>query len=276
MDFYQYNESENIEPWLYSLCRCGLTQVANDFHICRTESYPYSNIHLVVSGQFNITFKGNTYIANPGDCFVLPGYRQHEYQVNTDGLGVIQWIEFYGSDSIQLVERIIQLNNSLVISLGHESSNISRLMEALYLKDSIFSKSISIYELLLLFVKIIMDQQPMDLVKKTILFKDLVSYIEQNIGKPLKLVDLSRYSGYSASRLNELFKLTFDATPKQYIYQRRIIMAKKLLHNGDLSLDVIADTLGFYDASHLARRFKEQEGITPKEYKIEINQYKYK
>lgn len=274
MKYYQYKEFENLEPWLYSLCRCGFNEVNSDFHIYRKEQYPYSNIHFVNTGRFQIIFDNQVFLAKAGECFVLPGYKEHEYQVISVGNASIQWIEFYGSDSISLVERIIDLGNSPIISLGSSQNELSELLASMYSCKSFFSKSTSIYTLLMNLIKLKKEQLPEEKNQQGISFKDLIAYIEQYIDKPLKLNELCKHSGYSVSRLIELFKKEFNMTPKQYIYYRRINRVKKLLSNTDLSLDRIAENAGFYDSSHLIRRFKKQEGLTPKQYKKEIAQFK--
>lgn len=274
MDYYQYSETQNIEPWLYSLCRGGFNEVASDFHIYRKKSYPYCNIHYVASGDFRIELDNQVYHAKTGEFFILPGYKEHDYKVIGDHSLFIHWIEFFGSDAIRLVERIIEVNQGPVIALSDHSEELRTLFNKLCTDASAFTKSTIIYEILMSILRISKCSQPTVLDTKGISFKELISYIEQHIGEQLQLDELSKHSGYSVSRLFELFKTEFNRTPKQYIYYRRINLAKKLLTNVDLSLEIIAEKTGFYDASHLVRRFKEQEGLTPKQYKREVLQYK--
>lgn len=274
MDYYQYSETQNIEPWLYSLCRGGFNEVASDFHIYRKKSYPYCNIHYIASGNFRIEFNEEVYNAKAGEWLILPGYKEHDYKVVGNHGSVIQWVEFFGSDSIRLVERINEVNCGPVFQFDEDTEALRALLADLCSDRCVFTKSTIIYEILMSILSASKCSQPTVLDTKGISFKELISYIEQHIGEPLKLDELSKHSGYSVSRLFELFKTEFDTTPKQYIYYRRINLAKKLLTNVDLSLEIIAEKAGFYDASHLVRRFKEQEGLTPKQYKREILQYK--
>lgn len=82
----------------------------------------------------------------------------------------------------------------------------------------------------------------------------------------LGLKELSSLVGMSPHYFSQLFKQSTGTTPHQYVISRRIARAKQLLTQNQLSIDEVAQTVGFCDRSHLHRHFKRALGITPKNY----------
>jgi AraC-like DNA-binding protein len=72
--------------------------------------------------------------------------------------------------------------------------------------------------------------------------------------------------------LCHFFKREFGMTVQQYIQQRRIHEAKKLLMNTDLTVRDIAKRVGFITNSNFIRSFKKYVHMTPKQYRdISVN-----
>ncbi len=71
----------------------------------------------------------------------------------------------------------------------------------------------------------------------------------------------------TSNYLNRLVRLTLGQSTKQYIQNRRIEEAKRLLRYTDLPVSDIADRLGFDTASYFVRAFSRQTGTTPLQYR---------
>jgi len=67
--------------------------------------------------------------------------------------------------------------------------------------------------------------------------------------------------------LNEIIKGTTGVSVKQYIQDRILLEAKKMLSYTDLQVIEIACNLGFDDLSYFIRFFREKIGLTPLEYR---------
>lgn len=55
----------------------------------------------------------------------------------------------------------------------------------------------------------------------------------------------------------------------QYLQQYRLIRARELLLQGQLSVTTIAVECGFYDGAHLDRVFRKAYGLSPRHYRRE-------
>jgi AraC family transcriptional regulator len=91
--------------------------------------------------------------------------------------------------------------------------------------------------------------------------------IETSLDQDLTLESLAKESGYSRAHFLRMFREATGMTPHQYVIQRRILNAEKLLAKDDISLANIAVACGFSSQAHFTLAFRKQLGVTPAEYR---------
>lgn len=94
-----------------------------------------------------------------------------------------------------------------------------------------------------------------------------IQYIKEHYAEPLELSQIASHVHLQPSYLSTLFKKTTGTTLKAYLMKYRMMLAKDLLLNSDLKLDVMAQNLGFYDIHHFSRCFKKVERLTPSQFR---------
>lgn len=87
---------------------------------------------------------------------------------------------------------------------------------------------------------------------------------------PLGTAALAQACNYSESQFNRVFRSIMGSSPRRYVLRHRLETAKDLLARTDLALSNIAGRTGFYDASDFGKRFREQEGMTPRKYRMKL------
>jgi len=92
-----------------------------------------------------------------------------------------------------------------------------------------------------------------------------IDFIYYNIDGKLELDDICKTMNVSKYHFIRTFKKVTFRTPYQFILDLKLDKARKDLEQG-LELKEIADKYGFYDLSHLIKRFKSAYGITPHKY----------
>jgi AraC family transcriptional regulator len=95
----------------------------------------------------------------------------------------------------------------------------------------------------------------------------ITDYINSHLDRDLKLAELSAIVQISPYHFLRLFKKSVGITPHQYILQQRIDRAKYLLRSSNLDIAEIALKVGFCDASHLTRCFKNSLDMTPSQWR---------
>jgi transcriptional regulator GlxA family with amidase domain len=92
-------------------------------------------------------------------------------------------------------------------------------------------------------------------------------YVEAHLEKNISLQMLASTAGLSMSHFARAFKKSQGVPPHEYLVRCRVRRVQKLLATTDLPLSEIARASGFSDQSHCTRRFREQVGITPSNYR---------
>lgn len=97
--------------------------------------------------------------------------------------------------------------------------------------------------------------------------RQVISYIENNYSKDIKLKDLASISNLSERYFCSFFKLHTEMTPFEYINRVRINAAEIMLKESEESITEIALDCGFENVGYFIRRFKEKNGVTPREWR---------
>lgn len=91
------------------------------------------------------------------------------------------------------------------------------------------------------------------------------SYMEQHIAEPITLEDIARHMKVSPSALSHRYREIAGEGPMKTLTRIRVWNARFLLINGRSQEEAAALT-GFCDTSHLARRFRQIEGVSPGDF----------
>ena len=79
--------------------------------------------------------------------------------------------------------------------------------------------------------------------------------------------ELALSIGYSYDRFRHLFKARYHVSPTQMVQARRIARAKELLRASDEKIENIAALCGYSSPSQFNVIFKKYRGMTPREYR---------
>lgn len=93
------------------------------------------------------------------------------------------------------------------------------------------------------------------------------AYIEAHLHTETDIAALCEQLDVGRTRLYELFKAETGMGIAAYIRRRRMHRAKKLLKTTELSIDEIAEAVGFADYNYFSRVYKKTYGRSPKSYR---------
>ncbi|MCM1048476.1 MAG: response regulator [Clostridiales bacterium] len=91
-------------------------------------------------------------------------------------------------------------------------------------------------------------------------------YIEIHVTQKLNLNDVATIYGISPNYLSSLFKKYNNCGYSEYVTERKIAEAKRMMQKGNVKIYEVADALGFENAFYFSKVFKKVEGISPTEY----------
>ena len=96
-------------------------------------------------------------------------------------------------------------------------------------------------------------------------FAGSLRYLDENFYRPVKIEELAGLANMSYRSYTEQFKRRTGKTVTQYLAERRVEYAKRLMLETDDILFASAEA-GFGDLTHFYRVFKKLAGITPKQF----------
>lgn len=97
-----------------------------------------------------------------------------------------------------------------------------------------------------------------------------VNYINNNLYHAITVKELTEIIGISQPYLFKIFTEKFGKSPKQYISERKILYAQKLLRETDLTVTQIAASVGYGDVLAFSKFFSGHAGVSPLKYRSQV------
>lgn len=110
--------------------------------------------------------------------------------------------------------------------------------------------------------------------KQNAAMQDIRDYINNHFREKILLTELMERCELGREELNRAFYAVYGMTPIEYYHQRRVQEGKTLLEQTDLSVQEIAENIGFYSNSHFVPAFKKYMGTTPLQYRRQYREKK--
>lgn len=97
-----------------------------------------------------------------------------------------------------------------------------------------------------------------------------IRYIQSRYGQSLRVEELARMSSLSTYQYERRIKKIFHVTAGQFIIKTRIDAARRLLETTGKPIVDVAVECGFFDQSAFTRQFKATTGLTPGNYRKQM------
>lgn len=182
------------------------------------------------------------------------------YHMKNENLSIF-WVKNICYDTVNTISKVLlkKYNHSPLISKHYlekiYGSNISTFDDISEIMKEI-SEDITNY--------LSVDKESYELK----LLQQIVHYIRENFQNPeFGLQNIADSLQMSPPYLSQYFKKNTGYTISEYVTRLRMEKAKDLLKNSDLSVNDIANEVGYYSVPSFIRKFKEIEQITPGKYK---------
>ena len=109
-------------------------------------------------------------------------------------------------------------------------------------------------------------ERPSTTKRKEELLQDIMDYIDANLDRRITLETVAAHFSVSISTVTQLFQKRADTTFHQFLTQRRMAAAEKMVLNG-VALEDVGKKLGYSDHSSFYRAFKQTYGCSPRDFK---------
>lgn len=99
--------------------------------------------------------------------------------------------------------------------------------------------------------------------------KEAISYIEMNFQNDISVEDIAAVCGLNRSYFGKIFKEAVGKSPQEFLMNYRMIKATELLRLTKLSVQDIGNAVGYPNALHFSRAFKNTYGVSPRTWRTQ-------
>lgn len=225
---------------------------------------------LVLSGEGTLMYDGKLYELKSGSCFFIDCMVPYYHQSSSSKPWELLWMHFDGATSGQYYQFFADASEPVLHP--HSFPALKEKLESLLdvnthsdLSAEITSSRLIVDILSILLLEVTRPPEEHSPAREKLL--EIRRYLDAHYVEKFSLDALSEHFYISKYHLTREFKKQFGITPNLYVISRRITLVKKLLRFSELSLEEIANSCGFYDASYLNKQFKKSEGISASEFR---------
>jgi len=224
-----------------------------------------------ISGSGILRYRGGEYRIAAGDVFFI-SCQAHQYYATDAAPWEFRWMHFNGIGCDSLFE--IFENRPFVFSAAPEMGMKERfdflevqMRQSTLKSDLLLSEAVGalLSELCLKQLDLFeVPRQP----ENNNDIAAAAAYIQLHYYEPLSVTEVAQQSHLSKYYFIRLFRQSFGCTPYQFVIQKRLEEAKRLLHNADLTVEEIAYHVGYGNPGNLIRDFRKNTGMTPGSYRL--------
>ncbi|MEL6323774.1 MAG: response regulator transcription factor [Pseudomonadota bacterium] len=92
-------------------------------------------------------------------------------------------------------------------------------------------------------------------------------FVDKHFDQDISIADMAEAAGISVASFSRKFKQKTGQSPYQFVVERRIEEAKRLLRHTDMTIAEIGLSVGYANQAHFTTAFGKLTGITPAKYR---------
>ena len=203
-----------------------------------------------VKGKLTYTHKGKEYVEDPQHAVLLPKGETYRLLCNEDHISPV--INFDCLDFLCDTPVVIPIEDIELYKREYDS-----LQALCLLGENPLQQMSLLYHMLhrLLMPPVSLTLSP------------AIKYLKNHYQDPnLSNEILAQQCCVSETYFRRLFLEQYKTTPRQFLIDFRIEVAKQLLSQGSMKMVAVSEQCGFSNPYHFSRAFKQKVGLTPTEF----------
>jgi AraC family transcriptional regulator len=231
-------------------------------------SSPFLVLQHTVLGEGRLDFAGTQYRLRPGQTMLVTMPHAHRYWLERGGRWEYFWLLLNGREALRLAREILAAAGPVIevepaladrmagacLSLltvermtpGLASTAGYAAMAALH--DGVFAER--------------KEGQPLPPTLARV-----TDFVGQHLAEALPVDRLAAVAGTSRAHFVRQFTAATGQPPSDFVLERRLERAERLLLATELTVREIAGVTGFADGNYLAKVFRRERGMSPLEYR---------
>lgn len=273
------------EPQLME--RITLDSQVISFHRLRASSARYYHWHqcvefLYISKGYGIVVVDNQhYTARPGRLFIFPPFRLHKVHVDADDKNqyhrttmhiehssVISTLHGFPRQQAQFSALAASNVPAQIYDLSEQADYMELILEQFDKLDPTEHSTASDVAFMVMQIMAFLPAQPQLFIpQQQTVASRIMQWVESHYIEKFSLDELAQSIGLSRSYTSRIFRQQTGGSIHEYLLTRRIKKSCDLLRTSPLSIEAIAQEVGFIEVTYFITCFKKMMAQTPLQYR---------
>ena len=235
----------------------------------------------VLKGEGNIIIKDEKHHVRLGDTILINAFDSHEIISESDALVliIIQFSNHFLKDYFNHLKNAVFIDIepkkvlskkdydnlvATIISLSHSYIQSDNLFELICIQD--------LSNILYILFENLRSEELSEAAygrrkKQLRRINRIASHINSNYQDQIRLQDIAETENITITHLSHIITEYFGMTFQEYLKDKRLECALRLIGDSSLSLSEISEMSGFSELKYMTQAFKDKFGVTPKHYR---------
>lgn len=230
----------------------------------------------IAAGKAHFHFDGKEQIVTAGHMILYRPKEPQKYEYYGEDQTEVYWVHFTGGNVKNILRSYGLTDDKRVFYCGSslDYQNLFRTMiNELQMCKENYEEVLETY-LRLIFIMLkryFANATKSDNARVVEEIDKATMYFNEHYSEDISIDEYAQNNHVSVSWFIRNFKQCTGSTPMQYILSKRIYNAEILLHDSTYNVTEIAEIVGYDNPLYFSRIFKKVKGISPSEYRKNIN-----
>ncbi len=230
----------------------------------------------IASGKAHFHFDGKEQIVTAGHMVLYRPKEPQKYEYYGEDQTEVYWVHFTGGNVTNILRSYGITDDKKVFYCGSglDYKNLFRSMiNELQMCKENYAEMLEMYlrQVFIMLKRYFTDSLKTDNAHVIEEIDKATLYFNEHYSEEISIEEYAQNNHFSVSWFIRNFKHCTGSTPMQYILSKRIYNAEILLHDSTYNVTEIAEIVGYDNPLYFSRIFKKVKGLSPSEYRKNIN-----
>ncbi len=224
----------------------------------RVHQHDFHQLVLPVQGVLKLEVDNDGGRVDGGHAAVIAAGREHAFEADVDNRFIVADLPEALAPELEKLPAFVDLDGAMVqyICFLHQ-----QLREGRGSRNPLLQR-----QMLLLLVQLLDQRHGGESVVDRRVCRARV-WLERHFAEEVSMSQLAAVASLSERRLRELFCRSYGMPPSRYLTELRMQAALKLLQSSDLSIQRVAEQVGYANIPAFSDRFRRHFGHSPRHFR---------